>query len=190
MYDTRPARRPTCPPLVSAANFCGRTRDRQKHACLDNMFHITRFPSRQVSYIVRPMADMVRAVVQTGPRQMELREFPRPVISAPGDGALLRVEACGICGSDVEQYKGSMGTRGLPMIPGHEPLGIIEEITPETAARWGVAAGDRVAVEILIPCRSCGRCLAGNYMNCRNRIGSHGGGNPPARANRLTGGYA
>ena len=142
------------------------------------MFHITRFPSRQVSYIVSPMADMVRAVVQTGARQMELREFPRPVISAPGDGALLRVEACGICGSDVEQYKGSMGTRGLPMIPGHEPLGIIEEIAPETAVRWGVSVGDRVAVEILIPCRSCDLCLAGRYMSCRNRFGSHGGSNP------------
>src|SRR6266567_5263430 len=154
------------------------------------MFHITRFPSRQVSYIVSPMADMVRAVVQTGPRQMELREFPRPVISAPGDGALLRVEACGICGSDVEQYKGAMGTRGLPMIPGHEPLGIIEEISEQTSRRWGVSVGDRVAVEILIPCRSCDRCLAGRYMNCKNRIGSHGGGNPPERADVLTGGYA
>jgi threonine dehydrogenase-like Zn-dependent dehydrogenase len=135
------------------------------------------------------VADMVRAVVQTGPRQMEAREYPRPVLG--GDtGALLRVEACGICGSDVEQYKGAMGARGLPMIPGHEPLGVIEEITDETAARWGVQAGDRVAVEILIPCRSCGRCLAGNYMNCRNRIGSHGGFNPPARKDKLTGGYA
>ncbi len=135
------------------------------------------------------MADMVRAVVQTGPRQIEMREYPRPVLG-PTTGAVLRVEACGICGSDVEQYKGAMGTRGLPMIPGHEPLGIVEEITDETAARWGVQAGDRVAVEIMIPCRSCGRCLAGNYMNCRNRVGSHGGGNPPERHDRLTGGYA
>jgi threonine dehydrogenase-like Zn-dependent dehydrogenase len=135
------------------------------------------------------MADTVRAVVQTGPRQMETREYPRPTLG--GDtGALLRVEACGICGSDVEQYKGSMGTRGLPMIPGHEPLGIIEEITDETAARWGVQPGDRVAVEILIPCRSCPKCLAGQYMNCPNRVGSHGGGNPPSRHGRLTGGYA
>jgi threonine dehydrogenase-like Zn-dependent dehydrogenase len=132
---------------------------------------------------------MVRAVVQTGPRQIEMREYPRPVLG-PATGAVLRVEACGICGSDVEQYKGAMGTRGLPMIPGHEPLGIIEEITDETAARWGVRPGDRVAVEIMIPCRSCGRCLAGNYMSCRNRVGSHGGGNPPERQDRLTGGYA
>ncbi len=135
------------------------------------------------------MADMVRAVVQTGPRQMEIREFPRPVIG-PEDGALLRVEACGICGSDVEQYKGAMGTRGLPMVPGHEPLGIIEEIAPATAARWGVNAGDRVAVEILIPCRSCDLCLAGRYMQCKNRPGSHGGYNPPERGLGLWGGYA
>jgi threonine dehydrogenase-like Zn-dependent dehydrogenase len=135
------------------------------------------------------MAEMVRAVVQTGPRQMEMREYSRPVLG-PTTGAVLRVEACGICGSDVEQYKGAMGTRGLPMIPGHEPLGIIEEITDETAARWRVQPGDRVALEILIPCRSCERCLAGRYMNCRNRIGSHGGGNPPERHGRLTGGYA
>jgi len=135
------------------------------------------------------MADTVRAVVQTGPRQIESRSYPRPALG--GDtGALLRVEACGICGSDVEQYKGSMGIRGLPMIPGHEPLGVIEEITDETAARWGVQAGDRVAVEILIPCRSCSRCLAGRYMNCLNRVGSHGGGNPESRRDRLTGGYA
>jgi threonine dehydrogenase-like Zn-dependent dehydrogenase len=135
------------------------------------------------------MADMVRAVMQTGPRQMEMRQYPRPALG--GDtGALLRVEACGICGSDVEQYKGAMGARNLPMIPGHESLGIIEEITDETAARWGVQVGDRVAVEIIIPCRSCTRCLAGNYMNCKYRIGSNGGGNPPERQGRLTGGYA
>ena len=43
------------------------------------------------------MADMIRAAVQTGPRQIEIREFPRPVIG-PDDGGLLRIEACGICG--------------------------------------------------------------------------------------------
>jgi threonine dehydrogenase-like Zn-dependent dehydrogenase len=87
------------------------------------------------------VADVVRAVVQTRPRQLEMREFPRPVIG-PEDGALLRVEACGICGTDVEQYRGAMGTRSLPMVPRHEPFGIIEEISPMTAERWGVQAGD------------------------------------------------
>jgi len=67
---------------------------------------------------------------------MEMREFPRPVIG-PDDGALLRVEACASAGLTSSSNKGAMGTRGLPMIPGHEPLGIIEEIAPATAARWG-----------------------------------------------------
>jgi threonine dehydrogenase-like Zn-dependent dehydrogenase len=135
------------------------------------------------------LADTIRAAVQTGPQQLEIREFPRPVIG-PDDGGLLRIEACGICGSDVEQYKGSMGDRWLPMVPGHEPLGIIEEVSEKAAARWGVQAGDRVAVEILIPCRSCDLCLSGRYMSCRNRIGSHGGGNPPERGLGLWGGYS
>jgi threonine dehydrogenase-like Zn-dependent dehydrogenase len=134
-------------------------------------------------------ANTVRAAVQTGARKIEIRRFPRPVIG-PDDGALLRVEACGICGSDVEQYKGTLGGQWLPMVPGHEPLGIIEEVSDAAAARWGVRVGDRVAVEILIPCRSCDRCLAGRYMSCRNRIGSHGGGNPPARGLGLWGGYS
>ena len=120
------------------------------------------------------MGETVRAAVQTGPRQIEIREFPRPVIG-PDDGGLLRIEACGICGSDVEQFRGHLGQQWLPMVPGHEPLGIIEEVSDQAAARWGVQPGDRVAVEILIPCRSCDLCLAGRYMSCRNRIGSHGG---------------
>lgn len=135
------------------------------------------------------MADTIRAAVQTGPRQIEIREFPRPVIG-PDGGGLLRVEACGICGSDVEQYKGNLGGQWLPMVPGHEPLGIIEEVSAAAAARWGVQPGDRVAVEILIPCRSCDLCLAGRYMSCRNRIGSHGGSQPPERGLGPWGGFA
>jgi threonine dehydrogenase-like Zn-dependent dehydrogenase len=132
------------------------------------------------------MADMVRAAVMTAPRTFEMREFPRPVIG-PDEG-LLRVEACGICGSDVEQYKGHLGQRGLPMVPGHEPLGIIEEVGERAAQRWGVGAGDRVALEILIPCRSCDLCLTGRYMACKNRQGSYGGYNPGEP--RLNGGFA
>ena len=45
-------------------------------------------------------------------------------------------------------------------------------------------------MEILIPCRSCDLCLAGRYMQCKNRAGSHGGYNPPERGLGLWGGYA
>jgi threonine dehydrogenase-like Zn-dependent dehydrogenase len=77
------------------------------------------------------MTDMVRAAVQVGPGKIELREFPRPPVG-PDDG-LLRVEANGICGSDVETYRGHLGGPRPAFIPGHEPLGIIDEIGERAA---------------------------------------------------------
>jgi threonine dehydrogenase-like Zn-dependent dehydrogenase len=119
------------------------------------------------------VGDMVRAAVQVAPRRIEIREFARPVIG-PDEG-LLRVEANGICGSDVETYKGHMRTRAAgPVIPGHEPLGIIEEVGERAAQRWGVQPGDRVALEVIVPCRSCHDCLTGRYQACRNRRFGHG----------------
>ncbi|NKQ59179.1 alcohol dehydrogenase catalytic domain-containing protein [Amycolatopsis sp. K13G38] len=117
------------------------------------------------------MGETVRAAVQLAPRKIEIQEFPRPSVGA--DDGLLRVEANGICGSDVEIYKGSMGARP-PMIPGHEPLGIIEEVGERAAARWGVKPGDRVALEVIVPCRACQHCLTGNYQSCPNRTLGHG----------------
>jgi threonine dehydrogenase-like Zn-dependent dehydrogenase len=118
------------------------------------------------------MADMVRAAVQTGPRQIELREFPRPR-TGPDDG-LLRVEANGICGSDVETYRGHLGGPRPAFIPGHEPLGIVEEVGERAAQRWGVQPGDRVALEVIVPCRACQDCLTGRYQFCPNRKYGHG----------------
>lgn len=119
------------------------------------------------------MGETVRAVVQTGPRQLEMREFPRPKIGA--DDALLKVEANGICGSDVETFKGHMGRPGRgPFIPGHEPLGLIEEIGEQAAKRWGVEPGDRVALEVIVPCHYCQNCLTGRYQSCPNRTLGHG----------------
>jgi threonine dehydrogenase-like Zn-dependent dehydrogenase len=113
----------------------------------------------------------VHAVVQTGPRALESRSFPIPEID--DESGLLRVEACGICGSDVEQYTGTIPVR-TPLIPGHEPLGIIEKIGDKAAKRWGVDVGDRVAVETLIPCGHCRTCIEGRYQACRGRGGMFG----------------
>jgi threonine dehydrogenase-like Zn-dependent dehydrogenase len=115
----------------------------------------------------------VRAAVQTGARTIEMREFPRPPTGA--DDGLLRVEANGICGSDVETYRGHLGSGSRPaFIPGHEPLGIVEEVGDRAAERWGVQPGDRVALEVIVPCRSCPDCLTGRYQFCRNRKYGHG----------------
>jgi len=118
------------------------------------------------------MTDMVRAAVQVAPGKIEMREYPRPK-TGPDDG-LLRVEANGICGSDVETYRGHLGGPRPAFIPGHEPLGIIEEIGDRAAERWGVQPGDRVALEVIVPCRSCQDCLTGRYQFCRNRKYGHG----------------
>jgi threonine dehydrogenase-like Zn-dependent dehydrogenase len=106
------------------------------------------------------------AMVQTAPRKLALQELPLPEIS--DDTALLRVEACGICGSDYEQYEGVLRTP-MPVIPGHEPLGRIEAIGDRAARRWKVEVGDRVAVETMLSCRFCEPCLRGSYHLCRAR---------------------
>ncbi|MFD1717310.1 zinc-dependent alcohol dehydrogenase [Georgenia deserti] len=118
------------------------------------------------------MTQMARAAVQTAPRTIEMREFPVPQIG-PDDG-LLRVEANGICGSDVEIYRGHMGGSRDPFIPGHEPMGIIERVGERAAERWGVQEGDRVALEVIVPCRACEDCLTGRYQACRQRKYGHG----------------
>jgi len=102
-------------------------------------------------------------MVLTAPRTLEPRELPIP--KGTDDTALLRIEACGICGSDYEQYEGVLRTP-LPAIPGHEPLGVIEAIGDAAARRWGVDVGDRVAVETMLPCHHCAVCLAGRYHLC------------------------
>jgi 2-desacetyl-2-hydroxyethyl bacteriochlorophyllide A dehydrogenase len=119
------------------------------------------------------MTTTARAIVQTAPRTLEMREFPLPEIGA--DDALLKVEACGICGSDYEQYQGGLPVR-LPVIPGHEPVGRIAEIGDEAARRWGVQGGDRVGVEALIPCGACRNCITGSYTLCsgHKRMNAHG----------------
>ena len=106
------------------------------------------------------------AMVQTAPRRIEPRELPLPALGA--DDALLRVEACGICGSDVESFEGVLQVP-LPLVPGHEPLGRIEAIGERAARRWGVAVGDRVAVETLLTCGACPRCRGGDYQLCAAR---------------------
>lgn len=103
------------------------------------------------------------AMVQTERRTLEGRELPIPAVGH--DDAILEVEACGICGSDYEQYEGELPAP-LPVIPGHEPLGRIAAIGDGAAARWGVDVGDRVAVETLIACQDCTTCASGQYQRC------------------------
>lgn len=107
----------------------------------------------------------VRAVVATGPLALEERTFPLPDVG-PDDG-LLRVEAAAVCGTDVEIWGRRSRGAGLgPLILGHENVGRIAAVGERAGSRWGVAVGDRVAVEEFLPCGTCRLCRGGNYRIC------------------------
>jgi len=122
------------------------------------------------------MADSVRVAVLTKPKTLVAQDFPRPKIGA--EDGLLRIEACGICGSDYEQYEGAQPPHEdytpFPVIPGHEPLGVIEEIGPLAQQRWGVTVGDRVSVRSGYGCGTCEACRRWAPRLCKKRGGTYG----------------
>lgn len=134
------------------------------------------------------MTRTTKAMVLTGPRRFTAEQFELPeVTEATG---LLRVEACGLCGTDHELYTGHLPAPG-PVIPGHETIGVIEEIGAEAAARWGVGVGDRVAVECFQSCGQCAPCQAGTYRRCvRHGTATLYGLTPTSVEPGLWGGYA
>lgn len=134
------------------------------------------------------MTEAARALVLTEPRRLEPVEFALP--DQADDSGLLRVEACGLCGTDHEQWSGKLHV-GRPFIPGHESVGIIEQLGTEAARRWGVSVGDRVAVEVFQRCGSCEACVAGDYRLCaKHGIADMYGFIPSDREPHLWGGYA
>ena len=109
------------------------------------------------------MTDAARALVLEAPTRLRPRRFDLPEIG--DDDGLLRIEACGLCGTDHEQFSGALPA-GFAFVPGHESVGVIETIGPAASERWGVVAGDRVAVEVFQSCRACGPCGSGEYNKC------------------------
>ncbi|WP_419932097.1 zinc-dependent alcohol dehydrogenase [Candidatus Poriferisodalis sp.] len=127
-------------------------------------------------------------LVLTEPRSLERRSFDLPEVDA--DDGLLRVEACGLCGTDHEQYTGHITNRHA-FIPGHEVVGVVEELGDAAAERWGVSAGQRVAVEVFLSCRNCDQCRAGLYRRCeRNGLATMVGFTDADTPPGLGGGYA
>jgi alcohol dehydrogenase len=128
------------------------------------------------------------ALVLTSPRSFERRPFALPE-TGPDDG-ILRVEACGLCGTDHEEYTGELSPP-FGFIPGHEVVGVVTRLGERAARRWGVQEGDRVAVEVFLSCRECEPCREGTYRRCRRNglstmIGYVDVNRPPF----LWGGYA
>jgi alcohol dehydrogenase len=132
--------------------------------------------------------NMARALVLEAPRRLVTREFVLPDVG--DEDALLRVEACGLCGTDHEEYTGQLFP-GYAFVPGHESVGVIEAVGDAAARRWNVRAGQRVAVEVFLSCGVCPQCRAGIYRRCeRHGLRDMYGFVPADRPPGLWGGYA
>lgn len=106
----------------------------------------------------------MKALLLTAPSHLELVDFPDPV---PGDGdVVVRVRACGICGSDIHGWDGSTGRRRPPLIMGHEASGEVVATGPRVTA---FRAGDRVTFDSTIYCGECRFCRSGAVNLCENR---------------------
>lgn len=101
----------------------------------------------------------MRAAFGTGAGAIEVREVARPVPRA--DQVLVRVRACGICGSDLHWFHGEFPPP--PVCPGHEIVGEIAAVGAEVR---GARTGDHVAVEPLVVCGRCSACRRGDYQLC------------------------
>ncbi len=106
----------------------------------------------------------MKALVLKEYRRFAVEDFPQP--SVQPDEVLVRVRACGICGSDVHGMDGSSGRRIPPIVMGHEAAGEIAQVG-EKVSKWKI--GDRVTFDSTIYCGECWYCRSGKINLCENR---------------------
>ncbi|CAN5741709.1 erythritol/L-threitol dehydrogenase [soil metagenome] len=117
----------------------------------------------------------MRAVVAHGAADFRVEDVPEPVLDG---GAVLAIEAAGVCAADRMIFAGTSPWQlAFPFSPGHENVGRVLEIDPDAAARWGVAVGDRVVPEVMVPCEGCPICHRARFHLCR--AGRHIGSSLP-----------
>lgn len=136
------------------------------------------------------MSENVAAMTQTAVDRMELREYELPEV--PIDGAILKVEAAGVCGSDVSSFSQFRNERIL----GHENVGRIYKIGEGARRTWGLQEGDLVALEEYLACHQCDYCHRGEFRHCFytdprfNPAALRYGSTPVSREPALWGGFS
>lgn len=119
--------------------------------------------------------EMMNAIVQHAPFDFRLERVPKP--SAGPLEVVLRVEAAGICAGDRTMYQGKAPWGINPgEIPGHEYVGVVEELGEGAGELYGLAPGERCTAEVQIPCLGCGACRKGWFHLCEGVSGFQGGG--------------
>jgi len=116
-------------------------------------------------------------MVEVG-KPMELREIPEPTIDPDDEKddmqAIVKVQACGLCGTDLHHLSGSAKVRTLPMTLGHEISGIVKDLgRAVTSGRLQIPhlkPGDRVVLHNVIYCGECRACRLGRYNFCHDQL--------------------
>src|SRR2546429_9321146 len=113
----------------------------------------------------------MRAVIIDAPASMRVGNVPDP--TPRSDELLIRVEACGICGTDLHIIDGDSSLARYPIVPGHEFAGEVVALGSNVAQRnsvgeVGITVGSRVAVEPNLYCGQCEPCRSGHENLCLN----------------------
>ncbi|MGQ9622999.1 MAG: alcohol dehydrogenase catalytic domain-containing protein [Candidatus Caldatribacteriaceae bacterium] len=103
----------------------------------------------------------MKALVFLGPGNMEIQNVPRP--SCSEEGMVVKVEACGLCGSDLRTYQSGHPRVNPPWVIGHEVAGVVVEVGQRVNS---FQEGDRVAVAPPVYCGRCWYCRRGKYYLC------------------------
>ena len=106
----------------------------------------------------------MKALLLTAEKQLEIQDVAAPDVA--DDAVLIRVKACGICGSDVHGYDGSSGRRIPPLVMGHEAAGVVERVGKQVSS---IAPGDRVTFDSTVYCGQCQFCREGKVNLCDER---------------------
>jgi L-iditol 2-dehydrogenase len=109
----------------------------------------------------------MRAAVMTAVNEVALDDLPAP--SLDGAAAVLRVESCGICGTDARTFFNGDPRAPLPWVLGHEPVGVLEDVAPDTRLPDDVEPGDRVFLGSILYCGECRQCLEGRQNLCSEK---------------------
>jgi L-iditol 2-dehydrogenase len=107
----------------------------------------------------------MKAMLLSDYRKLAITDMPSPTLA--DDEVLVRVRACGICGSDVHGYDGSTGRRIPPLVMGHEASG---EIAQVGSAVKNFNVGDRVTFDSTVSCGRCDYCQKGQVNLCDSRM--------------------